>query len=898
MKKGISLFLAALLLLTGVMPAFAAEPFTEPVKLIISGQGNANSCFRFVTDLKSFPFEVTENSLAGCKITGEWKHKKTGEVVKLDSTVKANEMRENSTVLVVNPTDSVKVKDIDYTTNNEYTFDFTLTYGEPTEAPSEPAKPAEKPSETPAASDEKLALHDGETLILLKAEDFAKDIGTWTIANGIQGATMNVLFGKDTQKPEECKPANATVKIEKDGTYYIWVRALDYSENQPATRYFSVAVNGEQLSENGGTHKTQGWKWQLLGSKELKAGDNTVSVIDSSAFYPRCEAVAITSDKDFSGPGESELIAAMNKYGVGEKTEIQTPTNKLGKAVLLYLGSAKAFAAGKETKVDADNDAVVPFTENDRTLVPVRFIAESFGAKVDWNEQTQTVSMTVGSKTISMVLGESKMTVNSKEVALDAPANTYNDRTFIPLRAMAEAIGKNVFWDDRGLIIISDVTFDATMDKDLIDSAVAAFGGKVLDFAVVDEDLSGYQGTVGENDYKLDYFNASEFNERDGMINIITKLKNGEKVTVGFLGGSITMQDGWRGKTLEWLKNQYKNAEINEVDVSLSGTGADLAVCRTDDEIVEHNPDLVFVEYAVNGGTEQNMEGIVRKIWKNNPKTDICFVYTITTAMLPMYQAGGLPTVAKSFENVANYYGIPSVAFGFQIADLYTKGELTPKAASPEAGKILFSNDGTHPTMDGSILYAGAVARSIATMDKHTAKTEFVHELKAPLHEDNWENAKRVSYDKATFSGDWKEYTAENGGYGADFPYTGGYLPTLVKLFPKMMGTKTAGSSFTVKFTGTTVGFFDIGGTFAGQILASVDGGEPVVLNRHTPYSSRLRHQYVFIPEQPYGEHTVTFTLDSNKPDKSAMSDYAQNKAEYDKNEFYFGSILVVGEIQ
>ncbi|MBQ7040203.1 MAG: hypothetical protein IJN39_06515, partial [Clostridia bacterium] len=465
--------------------------------------------------------------------------------------------------------------------------------------------------------------------------------------------------------------------------------------------------------------------------------------------------------------------------------------------------------------------------------------------------------------------------------------------------AMVEAIGKNVFWDARGLILISDITFNETADKAIIDNAVASFSGEDIDFAVVDEDLSAYQGTIGESDYMLDYFHPSELNERDGAVNVISKMKSGKNVTVGFLGGSITMQqNSWRVKIMDWLKAQYPKANFTEINVSLSGTDADLAACRTDDEILKHNPDLLFVEYAVNGGTQQNMEGIVRKTWKKDNTTDIIFVHTTQTKNLDSYANGVLPTTVTDFESVADYYGIPSVTFGYQIADLRDKGKLTPKATEPEAGKILFTNDGTHPTMDGSILYAGAVARSIATMDAHTATESFTHELKAPLHEDNWENAKMLDISVASFDGEWVEMESTGAGYGENYPHKGGMLNTFSTRFPKLCGTKTPGSSFTVKFTGTTAGFLELCGKYACQLKVSVDGGEPFILNRHSSYNSRVRHQYYFLDELPYGEHTVTFTLDSEKPDKTSMKDYAEFKDEYDNSEFYISNILVVGDIK
>ena len=93
---------------------------------------------------------------------------------------------------------------------------------------------------------------------------------------------------------------------------------------------------------------------------------------------------------------------------------------------------------------------------DDRTLVPVRFIAESFGAKVGWDGNTQTVTVESAGKTITLVIDSKKMTVGSETVELDVPAQTINDRTLIPLRAIVEALGKQVFWDERGLIVMSE----------------------------------------------------------------------------------------------------------------------------------------------------------------------------------------------------------------------------------------------------------------------------------------------------------------------------------------------------------------------------------------------------------------------------------------------------------
>ncbi len=128
----------------------------------------------------------------------------------------------------------------------------------------------------------------------------------------------------------------------------------------------------------------------------------------------------------------------------------------LADSVALKLGSPVAFANGGRTYVDTTNYDISAFTQNGRTLVPVRFISESFGARVGWEDATQTVTVVSGINTIKLQIGSNVMTVNGKESYLDVPAQTVGGRTMIPLRALVEALGKAVFWDDRGVIIINN----------------------------------------------------------------------------------------------------------------------------------------------------------------------------------------------------------------------------------------------------------------------------------------------------------------------------------------------------------------------------------------------------------------------------------------------------------
>lgn len=91
---------------------------------------------------------------------------------------------------------------------------------------------------------------------------------------------------------------------------------------------------------------------------------------------------------------------------------------------------------------------VAPVIVNDRTMVPLRAIAEGLLADVAWNEATRTVTIKLGEDTVAVVIDSSVMTVNGASVTLDAPAFISNDRTMVPLRAISEAFDAEVVWDE------------------------------------------------------------------------------------------------------------------------------------------------------------------------------------------------------------------------------------------------------------------------------------------------------------------------------------------------------------------------------------------------------------------------------------------------------------------
>ncbi|NLY43226.1 MAG: copper amine oxidase N-terminal domain-containing protein [Clostridiaceae bacterium] len=95
-----------------------------------------------------------------------------------------------------------------------------------------------------------------------------------------------------------------------------------------------------------------------------------------------------------------------------------------------------------------------PILENGRTLVPLRAIFTALGASVDWNGNNMTITSTKGSNTIVMQVGKTVMTKNGKEIILDVPPKLLNGRTLVPVRAVAESFDANVQWDGTTRTVI------------------------------------------------------------------------------------------------------------------------------------------------------------------------------------------------------------------------------------------------------------------------------------------------------------------------------------------------------------------------------------------------------------------------------------------------------------
>lgn len=293
---------------------------------------------------------------------------------------------------------------------------------------------------------------------------------------------------------------------------------------------------------------------------------------------------------------------------------------------------------------------------------------------------------------------------------------------------------------------------------------------------------------------------------------------------IAYYGGSITQGTGasneettsWRALTTAWLKSTYPDAVITEIEAANGGTGTYFGKMRTDFELLNYNPDLIFIEFLVNDQLErktveqskENLEIIIRKCYQHNPNVDIVLVYTSTVGL-----PSGNPHT-QAFNQIANHYGLSVIDVGAALEK--ADGELTD----------YFTKDQVHPNDKGYQTMANEVIVQLTAMlaKAGTPQKLTAHQTPQPLKED-------LSLGVSAYKAD--EILAQN--------------PSLNKLAPNTYcsvdsALVTKGQAVTFNFKGTSVGVWWRCFDRSTIISCELDGEKNVtkVLKNNTHYTYEL----------------------------------------------------------
>ncbi|MCU0748493.1 MAG: GDSL-type esterase/lipase family protein [Akkermansiaceae bacterium] len=404
---------------------------------------------------------------------------------------------------------------------------------------------------------------------------------------------------------------------------------------------------------------------------------------------------------------------------------------------------------------------------------------------------------------------------------------------------------------------------------------------------------------------------ATEVSLRGGMPHLFEKLEKGEAVTIAYYGGSITAGPGWRNATLDWFAKQYPGSKVTELNASLGGSGSIVGVFRADHDLVSAKPDAVFIEFSLNDVADVRdrpaevagaLEGIIRKLRISKPETDICLAYTLHSSAVDLLNQGKFSASVSLHESIAEHYGIPSIHLGVEAARMAKENKLVfsaPKSPGDKdaEGRVIFSNDGTHPSEAGHALNGAAAVRGLERLRSNNKASD--QAMPKALSTIPWEKAKTIAAEgHAEFSGTWEQLTASTG------PGCRRFGKRFYSWFPHLFRSGTPGSSVTVRFRGTHIGLKGMEGPDSGVVSIRVDDKPPFKQTLFTVYASAWVYVGAPLPAVPMGDHTVTWTLLDEVPEKEKMlsvkkadQDFRNNPGKYAKNTFSVGQIIVLGDL-
>lgn len=155
-------------------------------------------------------------------------------------------------------------------------------------------------------------------------------------------------------------------------------------------------------------------------------------------------------------PGRAILIALLALVsltfftGLGSANGIPNPTGTLTPGVI-----------GVKIDDRLINLSLEPYVENGRVVAPAREILDGLGVEVRWAADTETLIAVKGDMVVKIKVGESQVLVNGEVSESGVPARLFNDRLVLPVRYLAEIFGAVVSWDDPDKLVL--IKTDKTM---------------------------------------------------------------------------------------------------------------------------------------------------------------------------------------------------------------------------------------------------------------------------------------------------------------------------------------------------------------------------------------------------------------------------------------------------
>ena len=372
--------------------------------------------------------------------------------------------------------------------------------------------------------------------------------------------------------------------------------------------------------------------------------------------------------------------------------------------------------------------------------------------------------------------------------------------------------------------------------------------------------------------------------------------------TVAFIGGSITEQNTWIGSGKDPVLGgeytglaQYFNAKYGSqyvINAGISGTGSDLGAYRINDEVLKYDPDLVFIEFAVNdsGRTDseklRQIEGLIRLIKKHNASTEIVLLYTASRNM---------GTDHEMQDKLAEYYGLKTVDLYNALIGEFSYGGLTHHTLDINGDGVLSEDEvvnyyttGPHVNDAGGHRYADYIKLQIEAENSILGNTPLDKPSLSGYDMSNPQFTLAADLDSSSFEGSWTEKNISTWSF-----YPVGNTPEKSALTSAADGaaclaqqidirsksSQTIGDKLIFNFSGSSIGMLYQCHSNGALVSYNVDNGLRTGLIDTYGEGTYSRNADFYISDLGGGEHTITFKIE-NRADFPAMN-YVNNENEF-----------------
>ena len=183
----------------------------------------------------------------------------------------------------------------------------------------------------------------------------------------------------------------------------------------------------------------------------------------------------------------------------------------------------------------------------------------------------------------------------------------------------------------------------------------------------------------------------------------IEKAKAGEDVNIVYIGGSITEGEGletcYANRSFNYFKDTFgkgKGENVHYFNSGISGTPSTLGALRFENDVLAHSPDIVFIEFAVNDGGEDEMKSAFESMIR-----DALSYETQPAVVLLFARMDNGATSQEWKKEIGAYYDLPMISYADGITYLLDNGAMEWS---------YFSDDYTHPNADGNAVVADFIS--------------------------------------------------------------------------------------------------------------------------------------------------------------------------------------------